>query len=652
MALTASPPLPSPSSTLPTTRAAGLSSSSPSRPHYFELYPPGSHLPRLPAHPKKPKAGPSSRRKVGRLNSKEGQRIKRETSPMREKKDGTKGERMSKPTSNETSSASEPSRSKHPLARTPSLRSSPDQPSLPRPSRTRPPPHLCSSTQTLDSSPSVSYPKRSSSLQPNSLPLPLASSQRRPLIQSASEHDPPLSYTSSEPVMLSLPVSISSSSIDNMINRMPNQLEEPWLDASSLGPPPHSASLRSSFSSSDLSSLASSSSTVPRPPPSIPLRRLTSETLPSFPSLPPLRLEPASSASSPRPIIRSINDMISNNINKEASRERTHPLLSAFSPPLNQSTFPAPQQVLNSSIVQSTSSTVAHAANLSSLSDLTRTTPSTSRTSIASFSLSSTTSPSHRPALDLDPSLLLQSPRLNHLITLPNHDNLTVSFADVGCSSGIPVVLFLGLGGVRFLAELFSELACTMGIRLICVDRWGLGKTDDVGTEKRGVLKWASVLTGVMDAMGIKKFGVLAHSAGAPYALATATCFPERILGSVHLLAPWTGIDADGGTSIACPPPFLPLVRYIKADRAWRLTNLENRVEMVKDRASLDHQDQPGRRVATSGLVARCQRSQTSSVLPPSLLSNFSPTVLRSAHRFLPLIPRSLFVQSRSSFDR
>jgi len=86
-----------------------------------------------------------------------------------------------------------------------------------------------------------------------------------------------------------------------------------------------------------------------------------------------------------------------------------------------------------------------------------------------------------------------------------------------------------------------------MGLRLICIDRWGLGKTGEVPTDRRGFLEWATVVDEVADQLGVGKFSVLAHSAGAPYSLATALRVPERIFGSVHLLAPWVSMDIDGG---------------------------------------------------------------------------------------------------------
>lgn len=47
--------------------------------------------------------------------------------------------------------------------------------------------------------------------------------------------------------------------------------------------------------------------------------------------------------------------------------------------------------------------------------------------------------------------------------------------------------------------------------------------------------------------LGIQKCQIVAHSCGAPYALAMARRWPEMIRGSVQLLAPWIGQQHDGG---------------------------------------------------------------------------------------------------------
>ncbi|CAE6427098.1 unnamed protein product [Rhizoctonia solani] len=143
----------------------------------------------------------------------------------------------------------------------------------------------------------------------------------------------------------------------------------------------------------------------------------------------------------------------------------------------------------------------------------------------------------------------LRSPRLTRLLTLrrPAHAGLTVSLADVGSLTGRPVIVYLGLGCVRYLVALYDEMAEALNLRLICIDRWGLGRTSDVPTDKRGLLEWAGVVEEVADTLGLGRYSVLAHSAGAPYALAGSLKAGERVMGSVHLLAPWVSMAVDGG---------------------------------------------------------------------------------------------------------
>lgn len=143
----------------------------------------------------------------------------------------------------------------------------------------------------------------------------------------------------------------------------------------------------------------------------------------------------------------------------------------------------------------------------------------------------------------------LRSPRLTKLLTLrrPPHRGLQVSLADVGNPNGRPVMVFLGLGCVRYLIALYDEMAEALGLRLIAVDRWGMGRTNEVPQEQRGLKEWAAVCEEVIDYLGIRECGILAHSAGAPYALAFALRLPLRVVGSIHLLAPWVGGGIDAG---------------------------------------------------------------------------------------------------------
>ncbi|KAK4333453.1 hypothetical protein RTBOTA2_002164 [Rhodotorula toruloides] len=146
---------------------------------------------------------------------------------------------------------------------------------------------------------------------------------------------------------------------------------------------------------------------------------------------------------------------------------------------------------------------------------------------------------------------LLKSPRLTRILTLrqPPNAGLSVSVADVGDPSGHPVLVFLGLGSVRYLIALYDEIAEALGLRLLCFDRWGLGKTSDIPDSQRGFVEWASVVAELVSAdhLNLSTFSILAHSAGAPYAVASSlhASISPKIRGSLHLLAPWVSSSAD-----------------------------------------------------------------------------------------------------------
>ena len=132
-------------------------------------------------------------------------------------------------------------------------------------------------------------------------------------------------------------------------------------------------------------------------------------------------------------------------------------------------------------------------------------------------------------------------------VKIPGTPNLLVSFADTGLEHGHPVMVFLGLGASRHLIGLYNELAASLGLRLICIDRWGIGRTDNIPPDQRNIMGWSFVVEQVADLLAIDKFSILAHSAGAPFAAAMALLFPHRIQGPLHLLAPWTGVQQDSG---------------------------------------------------------------------------------------------------------
>ncbi|GLB36349.1 putative hydrolase [Lyophyllum shimeji] len=147
----------------------------------------------------------------------------------------------------------------------------------------------------------------------------------------------------------------------------------------------------------------------------------------------------------------------------------------------------------------------------------------------------------------------LRSTRLTTLLRLTrsphaSHDNpLTVSLSDLGSSTGYPVVVFLGLGCVRHIMGLYDEMAEILNLRLITIDRWGLGRTEPRSKSSKGIMQWASVVEEVLDLLHIGQCSIMAHSAGAPYALSFANKVPGRIRGDICLLAPWVGGSESSG---------------------------------------------------------------------------------------------------------
>ncbi|KAH7915338.1 hypothetical protein BJ138DRAFT_1054918 [Hygrophoropsis aurantiaca] len=174
------------------------------------------------------------------------------------------------------------------------------------------------------------------------------------------------------------------------------------------------------------------------------------------------------------------------------------------------------------------------------------------RTSQQSFDrINFTTSPASVPQAIAE---YLRSARLTTLLKLTRYPHasldhpLTVSLADMGDPNGFPLIVFLGLGCVRHILGLYDEMADCLGLRLIAIDRWGLGRTESPQSKSsKGIVEWASAVEEVLDLLNIYECSVMAHSAGAPYALSFANRIPERIRGDLCLLAPWVGGGESGG---------------------------------------------------------------------------------------------------------
>lgn len=133
----------------------------------------------------------------------------------------------------------------------------------------------------------------------------------------------------------------------------------------------------------------------------------------------------------------------------------------------------------------------------------------------------------------------LNAPRLNQKIPHPQTGRL-ISFSEVGDPSGAAVIVCVGMGLTRFITAFYDELATTLGLRLITIDRPGVGGSEPFPErDNAGPLNWPDDVVTVTQYLGVSQFSIIAHSAGAIYALATALILPHCIKGKVQLLAPW-----------------------------------------------------------------------------------------------------------------
>lgn len=132
----------------------------------------------------------------------------------------------------------------------------------------------------------------------------------------------------------------------------------------------------------------------------------------------------------------------------------------------------------------------------------------------------------------------LGAPRLTQKIRHPRTGR-TIAFSEVGDPNGFVVLCCVGMGLTRYLTAFYDELARTLRLRLITPDRPGVGESSPVPEASCTPLNWVDDAAVICSQLEITRFSLLAHSAGAIYALATALKMPQYVRGRIHLLAPW-----------------------------------------------------------------------------------------------------------------
>jgi pimeloyl-ACP methyl ester carboxylesterase len=141
---------------------------------------------------------------------------------------------------------------------------------------------------------------------------------------------------------------------------------------------------------------------------------------------------------------------------------------------------------------------------------------------------------------------LLRDPRFEG--SVPLADRRQLGFAEFGAAGGRPLLWFHGTPGARRqIAPAARQLAEEQDIRLVCVERPGIGHSTP--HSYRAIVDFAADIEQLLDSLGIDRYGVVGLSGGGPYALACAHQMPERVVAATILggVAPTVGKDAATG---------------------------------------------------------------------------------------------------------
>jgi len=111
--------------------------------------------------------------------------------------------------------------------------------------------------------------------------------------------------------------------------------------------------------------------------------------------------------------------------------------------------------------------------------------------------------------------------------TLTLKDGRTLGYAEYGEPAGTPVIGFHGTPGSRFEMKSVEKAAIAAGARVVAPDRPGYGISQP--NTHSTLLGYVDDVIELADALKLDRFAVLGASGGAPYPLACAYKFPQRI---------------------------------------------------------------------------------------------------------------------------
>ena len=119
--------------------------------------------------------------------------------------------------------------------------------------------------------------------------------------------------------------------------------------------------------------------------------------------------------------------------------------------------------------------------------------------------------------------------------TLDTRDGRQLAYLEVGNPNGPLVIHNHGGPSSRLEAVLFRDVAAKKGLRFVCIDRPGIGRSSR--QRGRSYAGWADDMTALANALGHREFGVTGWSEGGPWALAAAAYIDSDRLRHVTSIA-------------------------------------------------------------------------------------------------------------------
>jgi pimeloyl-ACP methyl ester carboxylesterase len=144
-------------------------------------------------------------------------------------------------------------------------------------------------------------------------------------------------------------------------------------------------------------------------------------------------------------------------------------------------------------------------------------------------------------------------------------DGRRLGFAEFGDPDGPLVLWFHGSPGARRqVPPVGRDAAQQLGIRIVCVERPGIGDSTDHAY--RSISDWPADAAVVADYLGHERFMVVGLSGGGPYALACAHTLADRVVavGLLGSLVPTAGPDAVAAGIVALTRRFNGLLGLLR----------------------------------------------------------------------------------------